>query len=81
MSVDTRPPSESETRRPEEQESPGRGRQIVVIFLVIALISIAVMQFHSLVPGMDQLVGVTPVVLAIVVVATIWLLLRTARRH
>ena len=81
MSVETRPPAESESRPPDEQESPGRGRQIVAVFLVIALISIAVMQFHALVPGMDQLVGVTPVVLAIVVVATIWLLLRTARRR
>ena len=66
---------------PAEEESPGRGRQIVAIFLVIALISIAFMQFHALVPGMDQLVAVTPIVLAVVIIATIWLLLRTARRR
>ena len=81
MSAGTQPPTEAGSQPPEEQESPGRGRQIVAIFLVIALISIAVMQFHALVPGMDQFVGVTPIVLAVVVVATIWLLLRTARRR
>jgi hypothetical protein len=80
VTAQTQPPTEAGSQPPEE-ESRGRGRQIVAIFLVIALISIAVMQFHALVPGMDQLVGVTPIVLAIVVVATIWLLLRTARRR
>jgi hypothetical protein len=80
VTAQTQPPSEAGSQPPEE-ESRGRGRQIVVIFLAIALISIAVMQFHALVPGMDQLVGVTPIVLAVVVIATIWLLLRTGRRR
>jgi hypothetical protein len=75
------PPTDADSQPTDEQESPGRGRQIVVIFLVIGLITIAVMQFHALVPGMDQLVGVTPIVLAVVVIATIWLLFRTARRR
>lgn len=73
----TPPPAEDSL----ESEPAGRGRQIVAIFLVIGLITIAVMQFHALVPGMDKLVAVTPVVLAVVVGATIWLLFRTARRH
>jgi hypothetical protein len=80
VTVRTEPPTEHGSTPPDE-ESRGRGRQIVAIFLVIGLITIAVMQFHALVPGMDQLVGVTPIVLAVVVVATVWLLLRTARRH
>lgn len=63
-----------------EQRGTGRGRQILVIFLAIALMAIAVMQFHALVPGMDQLVGVTPAVLVIVVIATLVLLFRQARR-
>jgi hypothetical protein len=75
------PPTDADSQPPDEQESPGRGRQIVVIFLVIGLITIGVMQFHALVPGMDQLVGVTPIVLAVVVIATIWLLFRTARHR
>jgi hypothetical protein len=82
--VNERVPDDADgrTQKPGgETDSPGRGRQIVAIFLVIALISIAVMQFHALVPGMDQLVGVTPVVLAVVVVATLWLLFRTVRHR
>ena len=81
MSQTPPPPVGADSQPPEEQESPGRGRQIVAVFLVIALISIAVMQFHALVPGMDQLVGVTPIVLAVVIVATIWLLFRTVRHR
>ncbi len=81
MSQATQPPTKQGSQPSEEQEAPGRGRQIVAIFLVIGLITIAVMQFHALVPGMDQLVGVTPIVLAVVVVATVWLLFRTVRRR
>jgi hypothetical protein len=62
-------------------DSPGRGRQIVLIFLVIGVITIAFMQFHGLVPGMDQLVAVTPIVLGLVVLATVWILYRTVRRR
>jgi hypothetical protein len=64
-----------------EARSAGRGRQILLVFLVIAVATIAVMQFHALVPGMDQLVAVTPVVLIVVVGATIWLLFRQGRRR
>jgi hypothetical protein len=81
MSTGMPPEGQAGPTPPAEEESPGRGRQIIAIFLVIALISIAVMQFHALVPGMDQLVAVTPIVLAVVVVATIWLLFRTVRRR
>jgi hypothetical protein len=65
----------------EETRSSGRGRQILLIFLVIGIAAIAVMQFHTLVPGMDQLVAVTPVVLIVVVAATVFLLFRQARRR
>jgi hypothetical protein len=79
VSTRAQPPVEAGSQPPEE-ETRGRGRQIVAIFLAIALIAIAIVQFHAVVPGMDQLVGVTPIVLAVVVAATIWLLLRTGRR-
>jgi hypothetical protein len=65
----------------DEARDPGRGRQVLLIFLVIAVAAIAVMQLHALVPGFDQLVAVTPVVLVAVVAATIWLLFRQARRR
>jgi hypothetical protein len=65
----------------DDAPSSGRGRQILLIFLVIGIAAIAVMQFHALVPGMDQLVAVTPVVLIVVVASTVLLLFRQARRR
>jgi hypothetical protein len=71
----------SEGPTDDEARSSGRGRQILLIFLVIGIAAIAVMQFHTLVPGMDQLVAVTPVVLIVVVASTVFLLFRQARRR
>jgi hypothetical protein len=65
----------------DEAHSSGRGRQIVLVFLVIVIAAVAVVQFHTLIPGMDQIVAVTPVILIVVVAATVFILFRQARRR
>lgn len=67
----------------DDTRSPGRGRQIVMIFLAIGVITAALTGLHALFPGnpLDQLVGITPIVLIGLVIATVWLLYRSAARR
>lgn len=64
-----------------QSRSRGRVRQILVVFAAIFVISGAFTALHALLPGnpVDQLVGITPIVLVGLVVATVWLLYRQVR--
>ncbi len=67
----------------DEPASRGRVRQIVLVFVAIFVVTGAFTALHALLPGnpLDQLVGITPIVLIGLVVVTVWLLYRQARRR
>jgi hypothetical protein len=60
----------------------GRIRQILLAFLAIFIVTGALTGLHALLPGnpIDQVVGITPIVLIGLVAVTVWLLYRTATR-
>ena len=74
---DERAPSAAE----DESASRGRVRQIVLIFAAIFVVTGAFTALHAVLPGnpLDQLVGITPIVLIGLVIVTVWLLVRQAR--